>query len=250
MNRIKRVLPLGLALIFCWTGILFANFTIVLKNGRRITVKSYREEGEMIKVLGMGGEFGIAKDQIESIINPGADEERGMVVPDSNRIPPTVTSRQASKSTAPRDSGEGSEVEGSKGEVKEKRVEAPPAKGEEEAEYLSRIKEKTDQLKRLTDRYSVATGRTSGPQTGILEGQEAIKGRTADLQSRLKDAQRSRAAGSAAGSPRVNVPPPAYSAKEKELSELRKQIVRTQKEREALIQQLQQKNLGSGSASP
>ncbi len=241
MIRIKRALPLGLALIFCWTGILFANYTIVLKNGRRITVKRYREEGEMIKVRGMGGEFGIAKDQIESIINPGADEERGMVVPDFNRIQPTATRRQASKSTAPRDSGEISE-----GGVQEKRAEAPPAKGAEEAEYITKIKEKTDQLKRLTDRYSVAIRGASSPQTGILEGQEAIRGRTADLQSRLKDAQRSRAA----GSPRVNVPPPAYSAKEKKLSELRKQIVRTQKERDTLIQVLQQKNLGSGSASP
>jgi len=241
MLFIKRALPFGLALIFCWTGILFANFTIVLKNGRRITVKSYREEGEMIKVRGMGGEFGIAKDQIESIIDPGADEERGMVVPDFNRIQPTATKRPASKSTSPTDSGKISE-----GEVQEKRAKAPPAKGAEEAEYLSRIKEKTDQLKQLTDRYSVATGGTSGRQTGILEGQEAIKGRTADLQSRLKDAQRSRAA----ASPRVDVPPPAYSAKERKLSELRKQIVRTQKERDLLIQELQQKNLGSGSASP
>ncbi len=245
MIRIKRALPLGLALIFCWTGILFAEYTIVLKNGRRITVKSYREEGEMIKVLGMGGEFGIAKDQIESIINPGADEERGMVVPDSNRFQPTVTSRQASKSTPPRDTGKVS-----KGEVQNKRAEAPPVKWTEEAEYLGRIKEKTDQLKRLTDRYSVATRGSSGPQSGILEGQEAIRGRTADLQSRLKDAQRSRAAGASGGVPRVHVPPPAYSAKEKELSELRKQIIQTQKERDALIQKMQQKNFGSASASP
>jgi len=240
MILIKRALPLGLALIFCWTGILFANYTIVLKNGRRITVKSYREEGDMIKGRGMGGEFGIAKDQIESIINPGADEERGMVVPSSNRIQPTVTSRQPSKSTPPRNSGKVS-----KGEVQEKRVATPPANGAEEAEYLTRIKEKTDQLKRLTDRYSVATRGSSGPQPGILEGQEAIRGRTADLQSRLKDAQRRRAA----GSPRVNAPPPAYSAKEKELSELRKQIVQTQKERDALIQKIQQKTFGSASAS-
>jgi len=241
MISIKRGLPLGLALIFCWTGTLFANYTIVLKNGRRITVKSYREEGEMIKVRGMGGEFGFAKDQIESIINPGADEERGMVVPDSNRIQPTVTSRQASKSTPPRDTGKVSE-----GEVQNKSAEAPPAKGAKEAEYLRRIKEKTDQLNRLTDRYSVATRGSSGPHPGILEGQEAIRGRTADLLSRLKDAQRSRAG----GAPRVNVPPPAYSAKEKELSELRKQMVQTQKERDALIQKMQQKNFGSASASP
>ena len=245
MIRIKRALPLGLALIFCWTGILFANYTIVLKNGRRITVKSYREEGEMIKVRGMGGEFGIAKDQIESIINPGADEERGMVVPESNRIQPTVTSRQASKDTSPRNTGKVSA-----GEVQNKRAEAPPAKLTEEAEYLGRIKEKNDQLKRLTDRYSVATRGSSGPQPGLLEGQEAIRGRTTDLMSRLKDAQRSRAAGASGGIPRVNVPPPPYSAKEKELSELRKQMVQTEKERDALIQKIQQKNFGSGSPSP
>jgi len=189
----------------------------------------------------MGGEFGIAKDQIESIINPGADEEKGMVVPDFNRIQPTVTSRQASKGTLPRNSGKVSE-----GEVQNKRAEAPPAEWIEEAEYLGRIKEKTDQLKRLTDRYSVATRGSSGPNPGILQGQEAIRGRTADLQSRLKDAQRNRAAGAR----RVNVPPPAYSAKEKELSELRKQIIQTQKERDALIQKLQQKNVGSASAPP
>ena len=199
----------------------------------------------MIKVRGMGGEFGIAKDQIESIITPGADEERGMVVPDSNRIQPTITSRQASKSTPPRNSGNVSE-----GKVQDKRVAAPPAKGVEEADYLRRIKEKTDQLKRLTDRYSVATRGSSGPHPGLLEGQEAIRGRTADLMSRLKDAQRSRAAGASGGIPRVNVPPPAYSAKEKELSDLRKQMVPTQKERDALIQKIQQKNFGSGSPSP
>jgi len=247
MILIKRALPLGLALIFCWTGILLANYTIILKNGRRITVKSYREEGEMIKVRGMGGEFGIAKDQIESIINSGADEERGMVVPNSNRIPPTVTSRQTSKRSRPRNSGKVSESE-----VQNKRTKAPPANEAEEATYLRRIKEKTDQIKRLTDRYSVATRGSSSPHSGLLEGQKAIRGRTADLQSRLKDAQRSRAATGASpgGTPRVNVPPPAYSAKEKELSELRKQIVQTEKERDALIQKMQQNNLGSGSASP
>ncbi len=245
MNRAKRALPLGLALVFCWTGILFANYTIVLKNGRRITVKSYREEGEMIKVRGMGGEFGIGKDQIESIINPGADEERGMVVSDSNRIQPTVTRRQASKSTSPRNSGKVSERE-----VQEKRAEASPAKGAEEATYLRRIKEKTDQLKQLTDRYAIATRGSSSPQPGLLEGKEAIRGRTADLQSRLKDAQRSRAVGASGRFPRVNVRPPTYSAKEKELSELRKQILQTEKERDALIQKMQQKNFGSGSPSP
>ncbi len=120
MILIKRALPLSPALVFCWTGILFANYTIVLKNGRRFTVKSHREVGEMIKVRGTGGKFGIAKDQIEAIIDPGADEEKGMVVHGSNRIQPTVTRREASENTPPKGSNEVSE-----GGVPEKRAAVP-----------------------------------------------------------------------------------------------------------------------------
>jgi len=245
MKKTIIFFTLGYTVIFGWGGLLHADYTVLLKNGRSITVKGYREDGELIKVQGLGGEFGIAKDLVESITENGPREARGMVVPDSNRIQSTDTSRQASKITPPKDSGKVSE-----GEVQKRRAEVPPVKGVEEAEYLRIIREKTDQLKRLTDRYSVATRGSSGPQPGVLEGQEAIRGRTADLQSRLKDAQRSRAVEASGRAPRVNVPLPAYSAKEKELSELRKQIIQTQNERDALIQKIQQKNFGSGSASP
>lgn len=245
MIFILRALPLSLALLFCWTGILFANYTIVLKNGRRITVKSYREVGEMIKVRGMGGEFGIAKDQIEAIIDPGADEEKGMVVPDSNIIPSTVSSREASGYSPPNGSNEALN-----GGVPEKKAAVPSPEASQEAEYLRRIKEKTEELNHLTNRYSAATRGSSGPQSGILEGEEAIKGRTADLQSRLKDAQRSRAAGGSGETPRVSVAPPSYSAKEKELSQLRSEIVQIQSERDALVQEMQQKNFGSKAESP
>ena len=244
MILFKRALPLSLALLFCWTGTLLANYTIVLKNGRRITVKSYREVGEMIKVRGMGGEFGIAKDQIESIIDPGADEDKGMVVPESNRIQPTVTRRETNENTPPTGSNEALQ-----GEVAKKKLESLPAEGAKEAAYLKKIEEKTEQLNRLTNRYSTATRGSSGSHSGILEGEAAIKGRTADLQSRLKDAQRSRAAAGSGGTPRVNVAPPEYSAKEKELSQLRKQILQAQKERDALIQEMQKKNFGSKAAS-
>jgi len=203
------VLTLVSAVFLCWTGILFANYTIVLKNGRRITVKSYQEEGEMIKVRGMGGEFGIAKDQIESIINPGADEERGMVVPDSNRIQPTVTSRQTSKSTPPKDSGKDPE-----GEVPEKKGAAPPDKDAEEAEYLRRIKEITAQIKGLTDRYSVAIKGSSDPGSKRISHEEA---------SRL------------------------IADKGGKLSGLRKQINQLRKERKKLIQEMKQKNFDTAS---
>ena len=39
----------------------------MLKNGRQITVSSYREEGAMIKVTGLGGEIGISKEQIQTV---------------------------------------------------------------------------------------------------------------------------------------------------------------------------------------
>ena len=43
-----------------WCGIADAQYVLVLKNGRQITVQSYREDGTMIKFNGLGGEIGIA----------------------------------------------------------------------------------------------------------------------------------------------------------------------------------------------
>ena len=40
-----------------------------------MTVQSYREEGETIKVLALGGELGIPKEQIETILN--AEHRKG-----------------------------------------------------------------------------------------------------------------------------------------------------------------------------
>src|SRR5262245_32552075 len=50
-----------------------ADYTIELKNGRRITVQTYREEAGMIKFTGLGGEIGLSKDQVLAIrpANPG-----------------------------------------------------------------------------------------------------------------------------------------------------------------------------------
>src|SRR5580765_3956356 len=54
-------------LLCSWTVPVWADYTLVLKNGRRITVQSYREEGRMIKFRGLGGDIGISRDQIQSI---------------------------------------------------------------------------------------------------------------------------------------------------------------------------------------
>ena len=58
--KIGTILLLVLAVIFYGAGILFAEYAVVLKNGRRITVKGYREETGRIMVYGLGGEFGIS----------------------------------------------------------------------------------------------------------------------------------------------------------------------------------------------
>src|SRR5215475_14341968 len=64
----KRLKLLLLTLSFCsWAGPVWADYTLILKNGRRITVQSYREEGRMIKFCSLGGDVGISKDQIQSI---------------------------------------------------------------------------------------------------------------------------------------------------------------------------------------
>ncbi len=113
------------------------------------------------------------------------------------------------------------------------------------------------------DRYSLATGRGAGPEPSLLNSEEAIKGRTADLMSRLRDRQYNPAGPSKVelfteGSktrelrrgvvrPRVRVPPPAYSAKEKELSKLRAQINQLRGEREKLIQEMKGKKFDTGS---
>lgn len=243
MNLLRKMLPISLGLFIWCTGIVEANYTIVLKNGRRITVKSYREEGAQIKVRGMGGEFGIAKDQIDTIISPGRDEEKGMVVPEYNQFESNYTGDGATQGASSGTSTIDTQAK------KKQNGTTKPSQQTEEAQYLNRIKEKTEQLKQLQERYAVATRGSSGNSTGILEGNEAIRGRTADLQSRLKDAQRSRAPGAGTAA-RVDVAPQAYSEKEKKLSEIRKQIVQIENERDALVREMQEKNLGSKVGSP
>src|SRR3989338_6700826 len=80
MKMFGRLLPLAVGLFLSVPGPLYAQYTLVLKNGRRITVQSYREEGAMIKFPGMGGEIGIARDQIQTIIKAGEADSRGMSI--------------------------------------------------------------------------------------------------------------------------------------------------------------------------
>ncbi len=280
MNSFRRLFfSLGVVALFCWSGPLFAEYTLVLKNGRRITVQSYREEGGMIKFYGFGGEIGITKDQVQSIVKAGVSEGRGIVLPgveDSPAVPTEAS--QGEKETA----GPGSEEEqkvqdkkGSSAEPKEKTPEEQLAeeKAQEEKEYQGRLKELTEQIKEVRDQYSTTTRGSSGPEPSLLNTEEAIRARQEDLNSRLRDAQYNPAGPSDAGGvnlkthspftgapptiieqlpggvapPRVDTPLPTYTARERELSDLRNQMNQLQKERDQLIQEMKQKNLDTGS---
>lgn len=260
-----KLLPLGVAAFFCWSGPLFAEYTLVLKNGRRITVQSYREESGMIKFYGLGGEIGIGRDQIQTILKAGGSEEKGMVLPGVGG-PPAVPLGEAKVE----------EKRETPTEAKEKVLTAEEKlaeeKAKEEREYQSKVKEITEQIKTARDRYSIATRGSSGPEPTLLNTEEAIKARTDDLISRLRDAQHNPSGPSDAGGvklstpspfagapptttelrpgaviPRVDVPLPTYTGKERELSELRNQINQLQRERERLIEQMKQKNFETGS---
>ena len=248
------------ALVLFWPAALWADYTIVLKSGRRITVQTYREEGRMIKAYGLGGEIGIPKDQIQSILKAG-EEGRGMDLrsAESTEAGPAEL-RQEEEKQPP------TQVEG-----------APPGdklaeeRAKEEKEYQKRVKEITEQIKAATQRYSVAGRGGSTPEEALLGNEGAIRARADDLNARLRDQQHNPAGPSDAGgvklstpspftgqppstielspgevAPRANSPAPTYSEREREFSELRNRINQLVKERERLIEEMRQKNFETG----
>ncbi len=250
---------IGLAVLFCWSGSLYADYVLFLKNGRHITVKEYREEDGKIKVDVPGGEISIAKVQIESIIRVVGEGE-GMILPDAKPSPTEAveTRQEEEKVATPGPLGEG-EVEEKKKEpvgIKKKAKTSEELlkerRAKEEKEYQERVREITGRIKVLIDRYALATRGGTGPKPSLLNSEEAIRGRTADLMSRIRGRRlelsrrgvRPRSSVVAGAAPAL---PPPPSAKERELSDLRKQINQLRKEREGLIQEMRLKNFDTGS---
>lgn len=264
----KKTVALGVAALLYWPYPLFADYTIILKNGRRITVESYREDGEMIKFSGLGGEIGISKSQVQSIEQAGV-KGRGMVVP-GEEIVPARPAPETEKVKVEK------EKEERPGEAKEKGLspeeQLAQERAKEEKEYQERLSKITGEIKSLRDRYALAARGTTSAEPGLLDSEQAIRKRTEDLNSRLRDSQYDPARAGAAGGltlnapspfasqpptslelrpgavvPRVDVPPPPYSETERELSDLRNQITRLENERKMLIEEMRQKNFDTGS---
>ncbi len=271
MNHRTRwlgALPLALLLS---ASPLWAEFTLVLKNGRRITVKSYREEGRMIKFYGAGGEIGIPRDQIESIVKAG-EEGRGFDI-GGEAVPETPAPQarpESGKTAAAPETTSESATPSNKAEQA-----AADLKAKEEEDYREKLSKIGGQLKEAEDRYLSASRGNNSRDPSVLETEDAIRRRNDDINSRLRDAQHNPAPPSDAGSlklstpspfvgapptttelrpgevvPAVAPPPAAYTDREKTLSELRSRMNQLSLERTRLIEEMKRKNLDTGESAP
>ena len=228
--------------LYCSMNPASADYTLVLKNGRRITVQNYREEGRMIKFYGFGGETAISKDQIQSIqqADPGEPAQQ-----QSQFQKPGVSPQPAKRPLTPEEE-----------------------KANEEKEYQQKLLELTAQLKEARDRYSQLLRGTTSPEPSQLVTEEQIKAGQADVISRFRDATSNPSEPAPVRlltpSPFSSLPPtiteeqpPArapttyenlpYTATQKEFSDLRNQAIELDKERERLINEMRQKNMSIGS---
>jgi hypothetical protein len=224
---------------------LFADYTIVLKNGRRFNVHNFREEAGVVKLHGFGGEISIPKDQIQAI-KPAVGVKSPTEAP--LRSAPVTGLGSRVPALERTDTGTQNLTENQRSEAKE--ITKPDAK---EDGYRQLIKKIDDQLKELRARYAAETRGNTGVEPFLFTTEEAFRGHQEDLLSRLRDAQyktQGLPSGSEAHSPPFSTnPPPAYTEKEKLLSDLRKQITELESERERVIAEMKRNGMDSSSLS-
>ena len=185
---------------------LLAGYTLVLKNGRRITVESYREQGSTVYVRGLGGEMGIPKDQIQAIVESHEGDRTELNIPDLGRKPPSEsTSRPSPSKETPGD------------------VDKAPGL-DAAAEDQKKLIEINKKLDAAQARY-LAASQGGGPASSATK--EGYRAWTADLMSRLKA--------------RRGAPDSAYEPQERELRDLRLEIDKLQKERDELLLEMESK---------
>jgi len=229
--------------VISWAGVAQAQYLLVLKNGRQIHVQSYRDDGSMIKFSGLGGEIAISKDQVQTIRRVGEGDSLGQPSLAIDRLPATVAPEPPPRPTKAQDVKPPS-VSAGDGQLAKKRA-------DEEKAYQEKVKELTEQLKGLRERYSMMTRGTKGSEPSFFTTEEAFKGQQADLISRLRDAQykaQGLPTGSASQSPPFSLDaPPPYTEREKELSDLRSRIAQVENDRQKMIDEMKAKNFETGS---
>ena len=247
-------LALLLALLFSWTVPAGADYTLILKNGRRITVPSYREEQGVIKFGGFGGEIGISKDQIQSIRQGDAATPGDLNLIRSETpirpaadVPPSAEEGSLGKATSPEEE-----------------------RAREEKGYQEKINNLNDQLKATQDRYSETIRGTTSTDPMQLLTEEQIKARQDDAVARFKDAQNNPSEPTPVKlltpSPFSSLPPTitdvqpsgrtvspyeapqTFTDRQKDLLNLRNQTLEIERERDRLINEMRQKNISTESA--
>ena len=213
-----------------WLDLAPAQHVIVLKNGRQITVQSYREEGSMIKFNGLGGEIGLPKDQIKSILKPGQSNRPGVSIADLEA--PARQPATAAQKTPPAAPNAASRPQSPS--------EPKPGPSEESKEYQKRLAEVTRKLETANREYFDAT---QGGGTGANATKEGFRSWAMDLASRIHDSQKVPGGGGDSSTPPTPPYAPVYTAKERELSDLRAQIDRLQKERDTLLEEMKSRNI-------
>lgn len=229
--------------VISWAGVAQAQYLLVLKNGRQIYVQSYRDDGSMIKFSGLGGEIAISRDQVQTIRRAEESDRLGSPSLSVNQAPTTVAPEPPPRPTKAPEVKPPS-VSAGDGQLAKKRA-------EEQKAYEDKVKGLTAEIKELRDRYSWITRGTKGPEASLFTTDEAYKGQQADLMSRLRDAQykaQGLPTGSASQTPPFSIdPPPPYTEREKELSDMRARITQAENERQRLIEEMKAKNFEIGS---
>src|SRR5258706_11776600 len=239
-----RALAAAFFTILVCYGVADADYVLILKNGRQITVQSYRTEGSMIKFNGLGGEIAISNDQIQTI-RPASEVDRGVSsglaldkpIVSATKEPAVVETKPSPTAPPPAPVKRDEQVANHR--------------AEEEMAYQKKVKDLTDELQAARDGYSLSTRGNKGPEPSFFTTDEAFKGQQEDLITRLRDAQyraQGLATGGAAKTPPLSLdPPPPYSEKQKELSDLRSRMFQLENERQQVIDEMKAKNFDSGS---
>lgn len=253
MKKQTMLLPMVLIALGSVATPGYADYTLELKNGRSLTVASYREEGGMIKFGGFGGEIGIAKDQIQTIRQSTAATDAK-----------SFNIQQATKTAAASAPRPPARAEGAKDTASSEAAE----RAKEEREYQDKVRALTEQLKSARDQYSQAVRGTAGPQGTQLHTEEQLRAHNDNVNSRYKNALHNPSqpqpvkllvpspfsslpmqAESFAPAPFPAAQPgsPNYTDREREFSNLREKTNQIEREREKLINEMRQKGFNTGS---
>jgi len=228
--RNLKTLPTVVCLA-AWAGLANAQYVVSLKNGRQLTVQSYREEGSTVKIPGLGGEIGIPKEQIQSISKSGQSDRPGLNISNLESVRDSAPVAAKAPPNAPL--GKPTEVSASSDA-------SPGVSADEEKVYRRQLAEVTQKLESARKRYIDAT---LGGGTSADVSKEGMRAWTMDFASRIHDSQKVPGGGGPPGTPPAQPYAPKYTKTGKELSDLRIEIDRLEKERNALIQEMKSKNL-------